>query len=42
VHEIEGDVVYAKYLINGEEYQATFDIALEKALFHWDSKISEQ
>ena len=28
VHEIEGDVVYAKYLINGEEHQAAFDIAL--------------
>ncbi|HIE26010.1 TPA: hypothetical protein EYP66_01835 [Candidatus Poribacteria bacterium] len=30
VHEIEGDVVYAKYLINGEEYEAAFDIALFK------------
>jgi hypothetical protein len=30
VHEIEGDVVYAKYLINGEEHKAAFDIALFK------------
>ena len=30
VHEIEGDVVYAKYSINGEEYQAAFDIDLFK------------
>lgn len=28
VHEIEGDIVYAKYLINGEEQEAAFDIAL--------------
>ena len=28
VHEIEGDIVYAKYLINGEEHEAAFDIAL--------------
>lgn len=30
VHEIEGDVVYAKYLINGEEHKAAFDIDLFK------------
>jgi len=30
VHEIGGDVVYAKYLINGEEHQAAFDIDLFK------------
>jgi len=28
VSEIEGDLVYAKYLINGEEHQAAFDIDL--------------
>lgn len=28
VREIEGNVVYAKYLINGEEHQAAFDIDL--------------
>ena len=27
VHKIEGDVVYAKYLLNGEEHEAAFDIA---------------
>lgn len=28
VYEMEGNVVYAKYLINGEEHKAAFDIAL--------------
>lgn len=28
VHEIEGDVVYAKYQINGQEHKAAFDIDL--------------
>jgi len=32
VHEIEGDVVYAKYLINGEEHKAVFDIDLFKSV----------
>jgi hypothetical protein len=30
VHEIEGDIVYAKYLINGAEHEAAFDIDLFK------------